>query len=105
MKPEQIADVVDGIPWMTTREAAHISSIIADRKPRHILELGFKHGVSTCYMAGALQEAGGGHITSIDLTSARDLRPNADELLARLDLQDFATLHYEETSYTWRLME
>ncbi len=105
MKLEQIAEVVDGIPWMNTREAAHITSIVMEEKPDSALELGFKHGVSTCYMAGALQEAGGGHITSIDLTSARDLEPNADQLLDRLGLQEFVTLYYEETSYTWRLME
>lgn len=105
MKLEKIAEAVAGTPWMTPREAAHITSIIAAEKPRDILELGFKHGVSTCYMAGALQEAGGGHITSIDLTSAGNLEPNADQLLKRLGLKDFATLYYEETSYTWRLLE
>lgn len=105
MKLKQIADVVGGIPWMTSKEAARITSIIMAEKPANVLELGFKHGVSTCYMAGALQEAGGSHITSIDLTSARDLEPNADELLARLGLQEFATLYYEETSYIWRLLE
>jgi predicted O-methyltransferase YrrM len=105
MKLNQIAEAMVGIPWMTSQEAAHITSIIAAEKPRNILELGFKHGVSTCYMAGALQEVGGGHITSIDLTSAGDLHPNADQLLRRFGLEDFATLYYEETSYTWRLLE
>lgn len=105
MKVDHIAQVVAGIPWMTPAQAARIAEVIAANKPRTILELGFKHGVSTCYMAGALQEAGGGHITSVDLQSAKALRPNADELLARLGLQDFATLYYEQASYTWRLME
>lgn len=105
MKVEHIADVVAGIPWMTREQAFHISAIIAAHKPANILELGFKHGVSTCYMAGALHETGGGHITSIDLLSAKALTPNADTLLARTGLQQFATVYYEQTSYTWRLME
>lgn len=105
MKVEHIADVVAGIPWMTRDQAFHISAIIAAQKPRNVLELGFKHGVSTCYLAGALRESGGEHITSIDLLSAKTLRPNADELLAKTGLQQFATLYYEQTSYTWRLME
>jgi len=96
MKLRQIADVVGGLPWMTEYEAAEITAIIASEKPRHILELAFKHGVSTCYMAGALQEAGEGHITSIDLISVRNLEPNADQLIQRLGLREFVTLYYLE---------
>lgn len=105
MKLEEVARTVDGIPWMKPHEARHITSLIAEHKPQHILELGFKHGVSSCYMAGALQENGGGHLTTIDLKSAEALSPNVDELLEKLGLSEYATVYYEETSYTWRLME
>lgn len=105
MESEEVARTVDGIPWMTRREAEHISALIRERRPQHVLELGFKHGVSTCYIAAALQENGCGHVTTVDLESARALNPNADQLLAELGLSEFATVHYEQTSYTWRLLE
>ncbi len=38
----------------------------------NILELGFAHGNSTCYMAAALEERSEGHILTMDLASARD---------------------------------
>lgn len=105
MKLEDVAAVVDGLPWMKRPQARVMTDLIMAQRPRNILELGFKHGVSTCYMAGALDELGGGHVTTVDLTSARELSPNADELLGRLGLSDYVTVHYEETSYIWRLLE
>lgn len=105
MKFDDIAKEIDGIPWMTLPEAKRMTDLVMEHKPKNVLELGFKHGVSTCYIAGAMQELGGGHITTIDLKSAEALDPNADQLLERLGLSEFATVYYEDTSYTWRMME
>ncbi|MGB6680040.1 MAG: class I SAM-dependent methyltransferase, partial [Candidatus Bathyarchaeia archaeon] len=61
--------------------------------------------MSTCYIAAALEESGGGCITTIDLLSARSLSPNIDQLLELCDLHDvIVTPYFEPTSYTWRLM-
>ncbi len=105
MKFDDIATVVDGIPWMTRPQALRMTALINEHQPRNVLELGCKHGVSTCYIAGALQENGGGHITTVDLKSAEKLSPNVEQLLEKLGLRDHATVHYEDTSYTWRMME
>jgi predicted O-methyltransferase YrrM len=47
---------LDGIPVMNYEQAKCITRFILDNKCCSILELGFKHGVSTCYMAAALDE-------------------------------------------------
>lgn len=104
----EIADVravVGDTPHMSLDQAKLITAHITEHQPRHILELGFQHGVSTCYMAAALDQLGSdGHITTIDLEAARDNRPTIEHLLTELGLRDRVTIHYEPTSYTWRMM-
>jgi predicted O-methyltransferase YrrM len=105
MKIDEIIKRVDGIPHMTLAQAKAITNFILENKVQNILELGFRHGVSTCYMAGALDELGRGSITTIDLANARNAAPNVESLLTSLGLRDFVSVYYEPTSYTWRLMK
>jgi predicted O-methyltransferase YrrM len=104
MNIEKIRQRVDGIPHMTFAQAQVMTSVLLENKFQSLLELGFRHGVSTCYMAGALDERGMGSIVTIDLATARDAKPSVDELLADLKLSKYVTVYYEPTSYIWRLM-
>jgi predicted O-methyltransferase YrrM len=103
--PLAIKEKVVGIPHMSYAQGAKITDIIIANKFTSVLELGFRHGVSTCYMAGALSVLGEGHITTIDLACARNASPNIEQLLASLGLSSFVTIYYEPTSYIWRLMK
>jgi len=105
VKIEEINRQVYGIPHMTPTQAKAITDFVIENQIHNILELGFRHGVSTCYMSGALDELGRGSITTIDRLSARNEDPNIESLLASLGLQKFVTVYYEPTSYTWRLMK
>jgi predicted O-methyltransferase YrrM len=105
MRLEIIKSRVEGIPYMSISQAKEMTAFILENKLQSILELGFCHGVSTCYMAGALDEMGGGNITTIDLLRARDLDPNIEMLLSDLGLSELVTPFYEPTSYIWRLMK
>jgi predicted O-methyltransferase YrrM len=68
------------------------------------LELGFANGVSTVYIASALEANGHGRLDSVDLEVARTERvPPAHESVAKAGLEGRVTLHYEPTSYTWFL--
>ena len=58
-----------------------ITNIILENGLSTLLELGVKHGVSTCYMAGALDELGEGTITTIDLEHSEKIEPNIESLL------------------------
>jgi predicted O-methyltransferase YrrM len=104
MDIETVRKRTDGIPHMSFAEAQEMTSFILGNDLQRILELGFCHGVSTCYFAAALDKLGGGHITTIDLESARNESPNIELLLNDLNLKKYVTVFYEPTSYVWRLM-
>lgn len=105
MTNEQVYEIVRGVPHMALERAKLITSFIIEHKLLNILELGFRHGVSTCYMANALAELGGGHITTIDLENARQAKPNIEDLLERVGQRQRVTVYYESRSYTWRMMK
>jgi predicted O-methyltransferase YrrM len=69
------------------------------------LELGFFHGVSSAYLAGAIQDVGSGRLTTIDLERARNLTPNVEAILAMTGLSQFVHIFYEPRCFTWRLMK
>lgn len=104
MTPADVKAALGDLPWMTLEQGAAITDFVRRQGSRSILELGFHHGVSTCYLAAAL-DAAGGSVTTIDLEHARDLSPSIEELLARLGLERRVTVHYESSCYTWRLMK
>jgi predicted O-methyltransferase YrrM len=96
---------VGATPVMSPEQAERLTWLIAEHGVRDILELGFSHGVSTCYMAAALGRGHGGHIVTIDREVARTRQPNIEELLARIGERERVTVYFEPTSYTWRLMK
>jgi predicted O-methyltransferase YrrM len=100
-----ISRELEGIPHMKLARAQEITGVILENRFRSILELGFRHGVSTCYLAGAIDELGGGSVTTIDRSGARDADPNIEELLGRLGLARYVSVFYEPRSYIWRLMK
>nr|WP_276203105.1 class I SAM-dependent methyltransferase [Intrasporangium chromatireducens] len=69
-----------------------------------VLELGFAHGNSTCYMAAALDELGGGSILTIDREAARLREPNIIELLAATGLAKYVEPIFAQSSYNWELL-
>jgi predicted O-methyltransferase YrrM len=76
---------------------------VRERRPGRCLELGFAHGISTCYIAAALEANGAGSLTSVDNLSALERDPSAEELLARTGLRHRVELVHGRTSYTWYL--
>jgi predicted O-methyltransferase YrrM len=105
MNFDEISRKVAGIPYMTLAQAKTITAFIEKNRIENILELGFSQGVSTCFMAGALDDLGRGSITTIDLEHTRNATPNIEELLQSLSLMKYVTVCYEPTSYIWRLMK
>jgi predicted O-methyltransferase YrrM len=105
MDLEIVKKRVAGIPYLTLADAIEIESLILEHHLYDILELGFCHGVSTCYFAAILDKISKGHITTIDLESVRSEKPGIESLLSDLGLQKYVTVIHEPTSYTWRLMK
>jgi predicted O-methyltransferase YrrM len=69
------------------------------------LELGFFYGVSTAYLAGAIEDVGAGQLTTIDLDSARSRQPNIEWVLSVTGLSHLVQIYYEPRSFNWRLMK
>lgn len=98
-----VKSVVGDLPFMTLGRAEIMTKLIHEYQVRDVLELGFCHGVSTCYIAAALEERGEGHIVTIDRANRLLNSPSLEALLDRLSLRDRATIFYEFDSYNWRL--
>lgn len=106
MNNDEVHDIVRGVPHMSPQRADRMRSFIIEHQVQDILELGFCHGVSTCYMAHALEALGPqGHVTTIDLEETRQAEPNIEQLLEAVDQRHRVTIYYEPTSYTWRMMK
>ncbi len=104
MKFSEIRSHLQGIPYMESERAEHLYSFIIENKLSDCLELGFAHGVGSCYIAAALDEVGSGHLTTVDLLSGLEWQqPSIEELLSKTGLTRYVTILREHTSYTWFL--
>jgi predicted O-methyltransferase YrrM len=102
VKFRDVEEQVRGIPFTSAERGRELYDFVMEMKPQRCLELGFAHGVSTCYIAAALQEVGNGRIDAVDLVEpVRD--PCAEELLIRCGLAGQVDIFRERNSYTWFL--
>lgn len=85
------------------QDGAALHEFVRESRPVDCLELGFAHGVSTLYLAAALEANGAGRLTSVDNASAREREPSARDLLDRAGLAHRVELVYEDHSYNWFL--
>ena len=103
MKFREIAKRLEGIPYLGVEDGKFLYNHVIRTKPRECLELGFAHGVSSCYVAAALKQNGRGHLTSVDLLSSKMREPSIESLLYENNLEDFVTVVREVNSYNWYL--
>ena len=93
-----------GVPVMGEREGRKLYEHVRAARPGHVLEIGTAHGVSACYLAAALEENGGGRLTTVDHSGAGYADPTADELFQKTGLGRFIErLLIDDSSYTWWL--
>ena len=103
MKFEELARRLQGIPYTEVYDGQLIYNHVLKTRSDNCLELGFAHGVASCYIAAALRENGKGHLTSVDLLSSKDRRPCLEDLLKENELEDYVTVVREVNSYNWFL--
>lgn len=105
MKFEEVRSIVEGVPYTNPERGRELYNHIIKNKPERSLELGFAHGVASCYIAAALHEIGSGHLTCVDLDSSADRSPNLEELLDRMGVRSSVDIRIEreKNSYTWFL--
>jgi len=106
VKFDDVDAVVSHTKFMKTKQGRTVYRFIVENRLARVLELGFAHGKSTCYLAAAVDELGGdGHVTTMDVVGARERQPNIHELLAQCGLTARATPVFAASSYTWELMK
>jgi predicted O-methyltransferase YrrM len=102
---EEIQSIIGNIPYMTLEQAQMMNDHITQYQLRSVIELGFYHGASTCYIANAISQFEESSIVAIDKERALTLEPNVEGLLEKLDLGEKLQVYYEPNSYLWRLMK
>jgi predicted O-methyltransferase YrrM len=103
MKFQEARDIVGETPYLSAKEGRVLYDHIIETRPETCLELGHAHGVSTLYMAAALDELGQGAIDTVDLLTSADRVPNLESLLDEAGLERFVNIHREKNSYNWFL--
>ena len=102
---DEILGHVGTIPFTSPERGRQLYDHVIKTEPAEILELGFAHGTSTCYLAAALDALGGdGRITTIDVTAALDMDPNLPTLLERTGLAHRVDIVTPRQTYNWSLM-
>ncbi len=104
LAPSDVKQVTKDLPWMSLPQAEFLTQHLHRHRLTRCLELGILHGVSTCYIAAAVQRSQG-HVVAIDLAGNANLRPGAEELLESLGLLDSVTIERVAEGATWVMME
>lgn len=100
---DKVADIVDGHPHMNRKAGRQLYDHVVSNQLRNVLELGTYHGVSTCYLAAAVDELGDGRVMTMDREAALKLDPNILELMEKTGLADYITPVFAKASFTWEL--
>lgn len=103
MKFRDAAAVLDGVPHISRHSARVLYDFIRSERPQACLELGFAHGASSGYIAAALDENGGGRLTSVDIEGSRNFTPTIEQTFENLGLAALVDVHREVNSYNWFL--
>ncbi len=105
MRPEEVFTRVGKLPHLSLNQGCMFYDFIKANQLHKGLVLGFGNGVSTAYLAGAIQDIDSGTLTAIDLISARNYEPNIHWILESAGLSHFVQIHYEARSINWQLMK
>lgn len=103
MKFEEVEKHLRGIPHTPSDDGKILYEFIIQNKPSKILELGFQHGVSTNYIAAALDELGKGKILTIDREITLTEKPSIYELSKTTGLDKYIEVVFARSSYIWEL--
>lgn len=102
---EEVRHLAGDLPFLSAAQGARLYAHVRSERPEHVLELGSAHGVSTTYIAAALEANGSGTITTLDHVRA-GWDPQPGDLLARAGLSARAEiLTSDDSSYTSFLRE
>lgn len=105
MRFDQMAAVVGGIPHTSEKRGRQLYDHVVRTRPEEVLELGFAHGTSSCYLAAAMEANGTGRLTTIDRRASLGLEPSLPELLERSGPSHRVEIVTPRQTYNWSLMK
>ncbi len=104
MRIDEITRIVGKTRGISPHRGKRIYDTVMSYRPKNILQLGFSRGVTTCYMAAAMQEIGSGSVRAIDSEEVRRLKPNIASLMRDTNLDAFIQPVFSRTGHVWELM-
>jgi len=104
-KLDLVTEKFASVPYMDLAQARVLADIIEREQAEQILEIGFYHGKSSCYIGAILEDRGAGTLTTVDRESARERSPNIEGMLSACGLTDRVQALYCYRSYTWELQK
>ncbi|MCB2203214.1 class I SAM-dependent methyltransferase [bacterium] len=102
---EQVLPHLENVPHMPPERGKLVYEFVMKQKPQRVLELGFAHGTSSCYMAAAMDELGEGQVLTMDSHEAKKRQPDITTLMEKTGLGNRIQPVHAERSYTWELMK
>lgn len=87
-------------PW----RAAFMYELMIRNKTKSCLELGCQYGIGSLYMAAAIDENGGGNVTTVDVkefVNKRKIKPQ--DIINKTNLGKYINIMLDDSSYTWFL--
>jgi predicted O-methyltransferase YrrM len=106
MKPEWIVLKLGARRTQATLEAGRICyDLVRKNRLYRCLQLGFRNGVSSAYIAGALQDMGQGSLLAVERLNVAEPKPNIENVIEDLMLSDFVEVQFEPRCFNWHLMK
>lgn len=105
MTPEQILSLVPPPVHPRLKYGKTLYEFITTNRLSTILELRSVPGITTAYLAGAIQEQGTGTLKSVCQRVLQPIDYNVPEALQLAKLSSFVTLYEEPTNFDWQLMK
>lgn len=116
---QEINKILGDIYGMGSESGKILYDFVLNNDIQNILELGFAHGRSTCYMAAALSKKGVGSIKAMDLLNPKKVfkgirfssiglrrgKPKIISLLEEAKFDSFVKPVFANSSYNWELMK
>lgn len=103
MKFEEVEKYLRGIPHTPSDDGRILYEFVLQNKVTNVLELGFQHGVSSNYLAAALDEIGKGKILTIDREITRSESPSIYDLSKQTGLERYIEVVFARNTYIWEL--
>ena len=101
---DDLLAAVGDTPFMTPDHGRRVFDHVRRTRPADVLELGTAHGVSACYIGGALEANDLGRLTTVDHAGAA-YDPAPEDVIARASLGHRVSVVREHSSYNWFLKE